>query len=313
MGRFYLPGILEFLEPHIRSLYQRRLDEREPVDEFDCDNVMNCRKPEDTTFYERGFLPAAVLATYRLKHLDFEEDQLWDELFTLGSGSKTEDLFPETNPVCFDCASVFYPNLKAVNLAELHNLNAKVFKLQKNNLFKIPSFAKVFTDTSSVTTNSDAESIGFSSKSGADKAGVRAFNPFSEDSSDNSDTFSDKLKNLVDDKKIAFNPFSSDESEKEDESKRLNYCPVCHKSFTLNDYLSYHNQIFHKKSNVKSLIPQFVSDAEELITTFVNESPEAEKKKTKISKKSEDEPGRKFNLRNRSRRNLKFDDQVWTI
>merc|ERR1719470_311920 len=83
LGRFYLPGILEFLEPHIRSLYKRKLEEREPVDEFDCD-VMNCLKPEDTTFYEKGFLPAAVLATYKLKHPDFEEDQLWDELFTLG-------------------------------------------------------------------------------------------------------------------------------------------------------------------------------------------------------------------------------------
>ena len=261
LGRFCLPGILEFLEPHIRNLYHRRLDEREPVDEFDCDNVTNCRKPEDTSFYERGFLPAAVLATYMQKHLDVEEEQLWDELFTLGSGSKTEDLFPETNPVCLDCASVFYPNLRAVNLAELQNLNAKVFKLQKNNLFKIDSFVKSVTDTSSVTSNSNAELIVFGNKNEGDKVGVRLFNPFSEESSDISDTLNDELKNLVD-KKIAFNPFSSDESETENDLKRPNYCPVCHKSFTLNEYLSYHNQVFHKKSS------SFEADFQQIINRY---------------------------------------------
>ena len=304
---FNVTALLDMLDDPIRELYESRINNRtEDEEEFDFDNIAIGRKPEDSTFYEKCFLPAAVLFTYQEIHHDYQGKDLWDDVFTLASGSKGYDLIPETNPICKDCASVYFPNLKNVNPSEILDLNVRVFKRQKENTFKRPSIVKYLKKMQSGTlfennsSDDDLESEGDEQK--IEILGKRHFNPFSEDGSDSMGVSGTMPK------KVAFNPFSSDDSNS-DEDGTQNSCTICKKSFSVVEYLHYHNRVFHDKSvkisnnKTKILVSKFVSDGEEMMTSFIAPDEVKENERKHVEKESTTK-SRKFNLRERSRRKL---------
>ena len=318
--------LLDFLEVRIETLYKKRLNDRVLEDEFDVENPTDSLDPKDTTFYTKCFLPEAVYQTYMEIHRNYED--IWDDVFSLGSGSKTRDLIPETNAVCFKCGSAYFKTLKGVDALEIKNINYQVLKAQQHNFFLRTSIAKFLqrkpsdcnsdlgSDRSAVkqggasevdiksSDNSfvcdiDTEVVDRSAliKVGSDCEGeLVPYNPFSESCElDSKDKHSNDEKDVL----MDFNPFSSDDSSDEG----TNHCELCKKSFSLSAYLDYHNKVFHKNL-VKSIRPRFVSDGEDLMISFtaVSGRPEHHEINTKSVKVSVtmDKKLRK------SRRNLKF-------
>ena len=251
------------------------------------------------------FLYVAIFLVYKQKHPNSKERYLLDDLFTLGSASKTKDMLPETNAICDLCASVYYPNLRLAPPDHIRDINIQVFLEQKKNRFLRPNIAKILIK---IKQGFVFDSVG------------------SEDISDCSE---DKDKTVEDIK--GFNPFSSDEElDCGSYSNQENCCKVCEKSFSLSEFLIYHDKIFHDKKDVmppnndlKFLTSKFVPEAEDLITSFVAPEHSNASKKRKanqdkkkaskflpeqVDKVSKISAGNvhKFNLREKSKRNLNF-------
>ena len=153
---FCVTEMLDFLEDYVAILYKSKLSERYLEDEFDVEHVISTRSPEDTNFYKRVFLPAAIIFTYQDRHPNSDLRPLLNDVFTLGSGSKTKSLFPETNAVCLECVSKYFPQLKGVE-SQIENLNIQVFMEQKSNLFLRPKFAKFLKKMHLTDTNRDSD------------------------------------------------------------------------------------------------------------------------------------------------------------
>jgi len=296
---FNVTALLDILEDPIRELYESRINDRNlDGDDFDFDNITIGRKPEDTTFYERCFYPAALLFSYQQMHNDYQGKDTWEDVFTLGSGSKGYDLIPETNPVCNDCASVYFPNLKNLTSSEILDLNIQVFKSQKENAFNRPSIVKYLKKMQAGTlcesTSSDELKSEGEKQEISENLGRRPFNPFSDNGSESKD---------------GFNPFSSDDSDS-DEEITPNSCTICKKSFSEVEYLHYHNRVFHDKTSknkTKIVVSKFVSDGEEMMTSFIAPEEVKENEPKKVEKESTIEvakDSRELNLRRRSRRKL---------
>ena len=288
--------MLEKLEEKISVLFESRLNGRVYEDEFDVENPFDCTAPKDTLFYERCFLPAGIFLTYKQVHPMSNEKKMLEDLFTLGSGSKTKDLIPETNAVCADCASVVFPDLKEASPDQICEINKQVFKEQQKNKFLRPYLLKILKNIKSPHRSESEESV-------------------NDDSVSDIKAASDRVSDVKEiESKKGFNPFSSDEeSEVEIESSRDNACKVCCKSFTMSEFLAYHNRIFHgnkNSSNTVKVTSRFVPEAEQLITTFVADenSPVKKRKVSKSTKFTVVENVHKFNLREKTRRNLKFGD-----
>lgn len=325
LDRFTITPMLEMLEENIRVLYESRLCGRVNEDEFDVEKPYDCTAPQDILFYEHCFLPAGIFLTYKEIHPMSNEKRLLEDIFTLGSGSKTKDLIPETNAICVECASVFYPYLREASVDQVSEINKQVFKEQQKNQYLRPYLSKIlksiknphkYDSEESVIDDSVSENKSASKFSGSE--GVSKLNEFGNNENGK-----------------RFNPFSSDEEFEADiEPSPKNTCEACLKSFSLSAFLAYHNKIFHglkSVSNSVKVASKFVSEAEELITTFVAPDNSVKKRKaysastdgaekviksskvsvvknTKSSQVSVVQNPHKFNLREKSRRNLKFGD-----
>lgn len=269
VGSFSVTEFLDFLEVRIEKLYREKLNSRILDDEFDTEHPYDFCDPKDTTFYSRCFLPHALILTYKEVHSNSDDKDIWDDVFTVGAGSRTQDLIPETQPICQLCGSVFFKALKDLDQEQIKLLNYQVFKAQKQNFFLRPKLAKLLLKSDCADSNSNDDSDNLVASLDISKVmEVDPFNPFSEDSFEEIPTDNSE-------KKVQFNPFSSDDDELDtdvvvDEPKVYNYCPKCSKGFSLLVYLDYHNQVFHssRSKSVKSIIPRFVPEGEDLMTSF---------------------------------------------
>ena len=107
--QFAICDVLDCLVVDIRDLYQLKLDQRDDEldDEFNVDHFFQGMKPSDLTYYKKVFLPAALFFTYLERHPDSDRRALMEDVFTVGSGSQTEDLVPEVTGLCA-CALCTY-------------------------------------------------------------------------------------------------------------------------------------------------------------------------------------------------------------
>ena len=277
--KFSVAPIIDFLEDHIANLYATKLNSRVQNEEIEFENVIDGRSPKDTMFYEKQFLPAAIIFTYQEIHPECDVEQLMVDVFSIGAGSKTTNLFPETNAICHEwCASVYFPNLKKMNPTNINDLNCEIFKEQNSNHFLRPHLAKILartaeescSDESEMTTvasvveslltkNISGKELDEDTLSTSDILHAN-FNPFS---SDESELDADKIQ--------MFNPFSSDESISEIFYELPHRCGQCNKGFSVVEFLGYHNKIFHQdmeQSGRLHLATRFVEEGEDLITSL---------------------------------------------
>ena len=286
---FSVTTLLDCLEDPIRKLYDLKLSQRECEDEFDSDDIFASQKLQDRSFYLNSFYPAALLYTYEEIHKGYKVKDLWNDVFTLGFGSKTRSLEPETNGVCHKCVGSYFPNLESTTADEISRLNIEVFLAQKANNFPWPSIISLRQSLVCMPSRSETEVV-FVERDNA------IFNPFSTAELDTSARGTS-----------AFNPFS-ESSESEDENQ-TSTCIGCRKSFSNGYFLLIHNNIFHKnkveslgespncemprsvvkvhelltsRCGGKKVKPTFVSDGEDIITSFHSKPP---KKKARQAKK----------------------------
>ena len=129
--RFSLPDLLDCLEIPIRKIYDELLDEEK--EEFDENFAMS---GEDQIFFIKYFLPSAMLKTYQAVHKTVSVTECLNDLFSLGSGSATYDLFQEVVGVCCLCAGSF-DNLTSAE--RISDCNKFVIFKQFENSFKSPN------------------------------------------------------------------------------------------------------------------------------------------------------------------------------
>ena len=91
---------------------------------------------KDQIFFIKYFLPSAMLKTYQAVHKTASVIECLNDLFSLGSGSVTYDLFPEVVGVCCLCAGTF-ENLRSDE--SISDCNKFVIIKQFENSFKSPN------------------------------------------------------------------------------------------------------------------------------------------------------------------------------
>ena len=256
--QFHTPDMLDHLDKVVRKNYRDLLFERDQEeDEFDF-HIVDGIKPEDTTFFTKRFLPAALFFTYILKHPMSDPKELMGELFSLGSGSMTFDLFPEITGVCPDCIVERFQSEKFVNLSfeQIRQVNKIVFRAQQADCF--------VTKTQYLTDSSDEEEATEEIEDLDDSIKSAAVSLHLSES-----------KSLISEDLFEFNPFvlnsgslNNLESENvEDEVSLSHACIHCSKAFSREEFVNMHIEIFH--GSVRKVVPRFVSEGEELITSFV--------------------------------------------
>ena len=272
-GQFSVNEILQNILPSIKDLYDEKLDERNNKEEEDdnFDNEMGAASAfaginsHDLLFYRNTFMPAALYFIYRKvhKHSNYgKEERLMQEVFGIGTGSKTVNFTPEVVPFCDMCKSEI--SLGTLSQEQQHNLNIKVFKQQVCDNFIIEGFLYSCSDSFVFFTSKEEENA---------SDDVSAFNPFSPKDEESIRERSPSHTNL--------NPVLRDEETKSYE------CPICSKRFSRVDFVEYHKKLFHKEesdpktflennselvlSNItrNAVIPQFVEDKDvDLMITF---------------------------------------------
>ena len=102
-------------------------------------------------------------------------------------------------------------------------------------------------------------------------------------------TNSEVIDNVVDNDVISssssfeFNPFAPGSTSKEDpesldeQAPRSHTCNYCGKRFSKIQFVAMHVEIFHEQAG--SVVPRFVDDGEEKITSFVKVTPKKKVKK----------------------------------
>ena len=237
---FSLTEMFSFLEEDIKQLYDEKLKARDlDQGEFNLSKIWEGVAAEDGTFYQKVFLPSAIFFTYLEKHKGCgERKDLMQDCFTVGAGSKREDLFPEVTGLCRECATDEYKNFSEL---DIETFNKKVFKLQVSNNFKC-NYYRAQSD------ESDADE---DTQCGID----RWFNPF--DSSDEEITeMIETVRSILD-------------IEWEQEQEQSWYtCNMCTKQFSREEFLKYHKDWFHKTSNETAVIGVTCPEPEELILSF---------------------------------------------
>ena len=73
-----------------------KLDERDCKDEFQTENLFAGISIEDGSFYNNYFLPSCLFYIYQLwlKKADLGFEKMFNDLFTIGTGSATGDRRP---------------------------------------------------------------------------------------------------------------------------------------------------------------------------------------------------------------------------
>ena len=233
--------IFEPILPSIQELYDKKLSERES-DAFD-DDIFCGVKIEDGLFYSNTFLPTALVYMYEhwLEYKVLKED-IFNELFSLGTGAKTMTLVPEVSSFCRECTEM------SLDDGEIRQLNIAVFKKQISHKFLDPAFQRFFDkhvdDQMKSCALSDIEEE------------AKMCNPF-----------------VIDEespiKIVRTNPFDS--SSDDNEELFLDGCELCCTTFPTEEFLAMHKKIFHSKV----LSTKFVENAEELMVS-ISEGPDVE-------------------------------------
>ena len=247
-GKVMSLEIFNEIIPSIYNIYQDMLKDN-IEDEFEQD-VAQGTPSLDLLFFENYFLPCCILFMYKewLQKNEFEEGDIYENLFTIGSGSCSINLTPEVHGFCRECApevGAIYGSLKE---SEIKAFNTIVFRKQKNDKF----FNQALRDMM----NEDASS----------SEDVLHCNPF--ESSEELDGYQ-------------CNPFES--SDENNESLDLDGCDVCWQSFPSPEFVALHKKIFH---STKSVQPVYVEEAEELMTSFIVPDKNQKVNKKKIPLKS---------------------------
>ena len=266
------------LEHEILQYYHELLDnEKECLDqgdEFSEDGILGIVKlsQADISFFQKVFQPNAIFATYRGKHSDLmDTKQLMEECFSLGAGCKRMDLMPEVNAYCEICCGTEWCSF-------YEKLNKIIFNRQMSNKFNLP-----FTDGGD-TSDSDGELK--VEQRNQEKGVVDSVDKLQKD------------ENKVVVAEIE-NPFLSDTSSEAsiDQGEMTNFpfrdfcCCICKKRFSREIFVKMHKDLFHKNfkevipvdgrnlesthSNTndvqvkRKIIPEFVSDDVDLISSFV--------------------------------------------
>ena len=238
---FSISPLLDFLEDDIRKLYHVKLDTRLDTmeDEFNQTDVFDRMKPEDVTHLEKVFMPAAYFYTYLEKHSGAARLDLMNDIFTLGSGSRTASLFPEVTGICDKCS----------NNAELSNVSETNIDSYNRGLFKL-QLKHRFTTSFRIMVSSSDDGSSFDEKLYFKED--TWYNPFDSTSS-SSGTTTSCARSLAG-----------------VESDRLDFeCQDCTKSFTKKEYLDFHRECFHKTA--LKCGTQFVADPTDLISSFTHE------------------------------------------
>ena len=165
--KFSVNELFEVLLPHIRNIYESKLEARDVDDEFGIDSIVGGTDILDGMFFERSFMPMALYLVYKEIHANnYESEQeLFNDLFSVGSGSRNLDYLPEITVFCSECRPEHsYP------LMEVDEINRKVLKLQSLDNFVLHG----------VCPSSSAYSERHSDLS--------TFNPFCQEMEDISDT-----------------------------------------------------------------------------------------------------------------------------
>ena len=271
-----IAGVFESILPKIHQLYVDKLEERDAVDEFQTENVAAGIPTIDGLFYEKYFLPSCLFYMYKewLKQNDFEEVNMKNDLFVMGSGSMTYTLCPEVHGICTECASSVDLRFESFDESEIQGVNVAVFRMQKRDNFGNPAVIKIIAG--------DSDSNGSSN--------MVCCNPFNSDSDDEMNKT----------EPFKCNPFdSSSDSETE---VNLDNCDICYQSFPSEDYVRIHKKVFHNTKGVKAV---FVEEADELMTSFVEEPSQKTLESPNVDEGSSSKPRTsksKYTLRN----HLKF-------
>ena len=233
--------LFEPILPNIRELYDKKLSERE-LDDLDEDGIFCGVNVEDGLFYSNSFLPTALVDIY-LHWLDEEvlKEDIYSELFSLGTGAMTMTLVPEVSIFCKECAE------KSLNDGQIRQLNLTVFKKQISHKFLDPAFLRFF--------NKEVDCQMRACELSADEDETNMCNPFVIDE----DQFDI----------VGTNPFDS--SSEDDEELFLDGCEFCYQTFPNEEFLKFHKRIFHSNA----LATKFVENAEELMLS-ISEGPETE-------------------------------------
>ena len=130
--KFSVNELFEVLLPHIRNIYETKLEARDVDDEFGIDSIVGGTDILDGMFFERSFMPMALYLVYKEIHANnYEsEEELFNDLFSVGSGSRNLDYLPEITVFCSECRPEHsYP------LMEVDEINRKVLRLQSLDNF----------------------------------------------------------------------------------------------------------------------------------------------------------------------------------
>ena len=238
--------IFDCIIPEIEEIYNEKLDGRDSEDEFQVDKIVRGVDIKDGTFFTKYFLPSCIFYIYKewLK-CEVAKEDIFEELFSIGSGSRTDALFPEVLPFCETCADP----------SEVQQKNLKAFRGQVENEFVRPKTVLPSSDDYSFL--SPQKPILKKQITDLDEGIGSGCNPFVCDEI--------LASPLLPAEKT--NPFESDRSEDEGEELFLDACNHCQQSFPSDEFVQLHMKIFHSHI-IKT---KFVEDGEDLISTFIEE------------------------------------------
>jgi hypothetical protein len=261
--QFSTPEIMDHLEDPVWKYYKSLLDERDQVDdEFDF-SLGGEIKQDDIFFFTRRFYPTALLLSYSLLHHMVEPTELMGEVFTIGYGSKTYSLFPEICGVCFDCISERFQSEKLQKLSpeQIRLYNQHILKAQQKDWYAI---GKYQSDSSSDEESTPVDKTAAKESPAtpttirsSDKQSLFEFNPFIVNTDINSS-----------DSNVGGSKCDSNTLQNVGQDLSTHACSYCGKTFSKEVFVGMHVEIFHQTS--KKVVPKFVCDGEDLMTTFVN-------------------------------------------
>ena len=185
-------------------------------------------------------------------------------LFFLGAGSKTDAYYPEVTVVCPLCLVEYIRKVPegADYQVLCHSINSKVLKLQIADRFMKPMSLLSTLDASIHLQDND---------SGSNDDDYDSFeNPFCmyEVEHLSKEEFSGEKDNSLQ------NPFLFENQDNNRSVRPFECCP-CQLSFSREDFLVFHKEIFHKESDKIKTVKRrlkldFVEEGNDLITTFCN-------------------------------------------
>ena len=263
--QFSTPEIMDHLEDPVWKYYKSLLLERDQVDEFDF-SLGGEIKQEDIFFFTRRFYPTALMLSYSLLHHMAEPTELMGEVFTIGYGSKTYSLFPEICGVCFDCISERFQSEKLQKLSpeQIRLYNQHILKAQQKDWYAIGKYQSDSSEEESTSEDNTAAKDGTATPTtirsrslSSDKQSLFEFNPFIVNTDINSS-----------DSNVGGSKCDSNTSQNVGQDLFSHACSYCGKTFSKEVFVSMHVEIFHQSS--KKVVPKFVCDGEDLMTTFVN-------------------------------------------